>query len=935
MDTSRAAATLPQALRAAVAVLLALACVLVLAPARPAAAQTAADVQRLAGPDRVATAVAVARSVFPDGAPAAVVVRADDYPDALAGGPLAAALDGPVLLTDGSGLSPAVAEELTRLGADEVVLLGGTGALAPAVEDAVRGLGIAQVSRIAGPDRFATAALAAGAVLDRTGASSAYVALGASPSPTGGWPDALAVSALAASQGRPVLLTAAAAVPAATGALVRDRGLADLTLVGGTAVVPETVVDGLRGAGAQVRRVAGADRYATSLAVADLALAEGVTPTEIWLATGATHADALGAGAAVAARGGLLVLVDGARWADLPARAWLAARGGAAVRIVGGPGAVPATVETDLRGAAPAAPAPAAPEAPAIPDAADLPPAGPAAPAGPAPVAPTDPAQTGGAPVSSPTLPDVGMPIGTEGAAAPEAAPADQAAATGETAPEADAAAAEPVQVQGAAPAPEARQATVAGVRLAVGANFQRAVDANPPGTTFIVAAGVHRMQSVRPKDGDRFIGESGAIMSGSRVLAPSQFRRDGAVWAIGGQTQQVYRREPMMLPGREAEGNPEELFSNGRRMRPVSSRAELTRYGTWYLDYATDTLYVRDDPATLGLLEATVTEAAFAGPGTRDVVIENLAVRHYSSPAQRGAVNAIDTISWRITRVDASWNHGAGISMGPGTRVSYCRMTYNGQLGLQGRGQDTRTGYTAPGVVEHSEMARNYNLGFQWGWEAGAMKLTKYRDGVMFVNNWVHSNRGPGIWFDIDNANVTIRSNLVENNERLGIFYEISYGPTRIYWNIVRNNNKVTTDESAGIYISNSRDVEVFGNAVYGHRLAIRARQNSRGTGMDGLYEIAGLNVHHNDLSYSVWSGLQIEWGGDIYYTAAKRNSFSANTYRTAHARPFWWNFRSNDRSAWLATGQDAGARFLDPATTPQLPTGATGWVKTRYGAR
>ncbi len=536
--------------------------------------------------------------------------------------------------------------------------------------------------------------------------------------------------------------------------------------------------------------------------------------------------------------------------------------------------------------------------------------------------------------MSAPALPDIGMPIGTEGATTPDAAPVagQPAAGTGEAAPEA--AAAEPVQVQGAAPAPEARQATVAGVRLAVGANFQRAVDANPPGTTFIVAAGLHRMQSVRPRDGDRFIGESGAIMSGARVLSPSQFRRDGAVWAIGGQTQQVYRREPKMIAGREAEGNPEELFSNGRRMRPVNSRAELTRYGTWYLDYATDTIYVHDDPATLGLLEATVTEAAFAGPGTRDVVIENLAVRHYSSPAQRGAVNAIDTIAWRITRVDASWNHGAGISMGPGTRVSYCRMTYNGQLGLQGRGQDTRTGYAAPGVVEHSEMGRNFNLGFHWGWEAGAMKLTKYSEGVTFVNNWVHDNRGPGIWFDIDNAKVTIRSNLVENNERLGIFYEISYGPTRIYWNIVRNNNKVTTDESAGIYISNSRDVEVFENAVYGHRLGIRARNVDRGTGEDGVYEVAGLNAHHNDLSYTYWSGLQVVHGGPEFYST-KRNRFAGNTYRTVHPRPFWWDFKGNDRAAYLAYGQDADARFLSATETPQLPAGAVAWVKTRYGAR
>jgi hypothetical protein len=53
------------------------------------------------------------------------------------------------------------------------------------------------------------------------------------------------------------------------------------------------------------------------------------------------------------------------------------------------------------------------------------------------------------------------------------------------------------------------------GVRVAVGQSIQAAVNANPPGTTFIIAKGVHVGQSVKPKSGNTFVGEAGAVMDG------------------------------------------------------------------------------------------------------------------------------------------------------------------------------------------------------------------------------------------------------------------------------------------------------------------------------------------------------------------------------------------------------------------------------------
>jgi Right handed beta helix region len=56
---------------------------------------------------------------------------------------------------------------------------------------------------------------------------------------------------------------------------------------------------------------------------------------------------------------------------------------------------------------------------------------------------------------------------------------------------------------------------TCVGVILQPGANLQRAVDTNPPGTVFCLKPGTYVRQRVLPKDNDQFIGLYGAVLDG------------------------------------------------------------------------------------------------------------------------------------------------------------------------------------------------------------------------------------------------------------------------------------------------------------------------------------------------------------------------------------------------------------------------------------
>jgi hypothetical protein len=465
-------------------------------------------------------------------------------------------------------------------------------------------------------------------------------------------------------------------------------------------------------------------------------------------------------------------------------------------------------------------------------------------------------------------------------------------------------------------------------IRLKVGDNFQRIVDANPPGTRFVIASGVHRLQRVRPKNRMVFVGDRGAVMSGAKRLG--RFSREGNLWVATGHSQQGHRFSctyPCVDPGYERDNYPEDLFVDGVRLRHVASK-DAVKPRTWFFDYDADKIYLADDPAGK-LVETSVPDHAFYGNAS-GVVIDNLTVRHYANPSHTGAIHARDTRNWTIRRVDASHNHAMGIHLGPGTHVHNSRTTYNGQLGIGGGTSG------AAATIEHNEIAYNTQLHYNMAWETGGLK-TANGVGTVVANNWVHHNDGVGIWFDVYARNTTIRSNLVEHNVRAGIFYEISYGPTEIAWNTVRHNGKGLFGE-AGIRILNSRNVQVFGNGVDSNEWGILLQmKNGRGSGPDGRLELANVEVRNNDIRMLTGAtGLVDETGNDAYYTS-KGNVFEGNTYRLddEKAKRFSWErgWQTNNWKEWKGFGNDRrgwrGRRGVRPHPQPR----SKGFQARRFG--
>jgi spore germination protein YaaH/putative cell wall-binding protein len=300
-------------------------------------------VTRQGGSDRYGTAAAVSAATFAPGVPAAYIATGAKFPDALAAGPVAGRAGGPVLLTTASSLPASTATELGRLRPARIFVLGGPTAVSDAVLSSLRAYATSgTVTRISGADRYGTAAAASAATF-APGAPVAYVATGAN------FPDALAGGTAAGREDGPILLTSRTAIPRATANELARLKPARIVVVGGTAAVSDAVLTALRGYATTgtVTRLAGADRYATAVAISRATSTADADGT-VYVAAGASFADGLsGTPPAVRVDGPLLTVPS----TSLPAAVASELRrlDPGRVVILGGPAAVSDAVLQAIR----------------------------------------------------------------------------------------------------------------------------------------------------------------------------------------------------------------------------------------------------------------------------------------------------------------------------------------------------------------------------------------------------------------------------------------------------------------------------------------------------------------------------------------------------------------------------------------------------------
>lgn len=259
-------------------------------------------IERLGGDDRYHTASLISSEGWKK-ADTVVIASATGFADALAGVPLAYALDAPILLVDGKTLNSRTLSEIVRLRADRAYILGGNSAVSQNVVDQLSANGLSTV-RISGSDRFETAVKIAEwmKVLGAVNSNTVYFANAYN------YPDALAVSSIAAITGSPILYApATGSVGKSTAECASDLNMTNAVVLGGTAAVGNDVYSSIAEYGMTMHRCGGSNRHETALMICNTLDFSG---DAVCFATGKNFPDALAGGVLAAKLKAPVVLVD-------------------------------------------------------------------------------------------------------------------------------------------------------------------------------------------------------------------------------------------------------------------------------------------------------------------------------------------------------------------------------------------------------------------------------------------------------------------------------------------------------------------------------------------------------------------------------------------------------------------------------------------------
>lgn len=436
-------------------------------------------------------------------------------------------------------------------------------------------------------------------------------------------------------------------------------------------------------------------------------------------------------------------------------------------------------------------------------------------------------------------------------------------------------------------------------VVIEVGDDAAAVVAEAPPGSEFRFSAGLHRGVAIVARDGDHFIGEQGAVLSGAVVI--EGFVNDGGVWSAPSPPATT-PPEGRCRPDRPTCGYPEELFKDGARQDRVLDRADLVE-GTWLYDAAAGRAVLPADPAD-ALVELSATRFGIAGTAL-DVVVKGLVFERYANRAQVGVIDMAEGARrWAVSDCVVRQSHAVGAVVRDESTIRGCRLVDNGQQGLGGSGVGL--------LAEDNLLSGNNRAGFDPGWSAGGAKFA-FAVRLQVLRNTVLDNGGPGLWCDIDCDDVLYEGNQVEGNTDAGIFHEISRS-AEIRDNTVIGNG---TDSpgwvfGAGIQVAGSSDVTVTGNVVEGNHHGIIGLEQRRGSGAHGPWVLERLTVLGNTVRNSGQTGIAQDYGNVAVYERGHR--FDENRYEGDAV----WSWLDAVRSweEWQGYGHDpAGTYTPGPA--------------------
>jgi hypothetical protein len=322
-------------------------------------------------------------------------------------------------------------------------------------------------------------------------------------------------------------------------------------------------------------------------------------------------------------------------------------------------------------------------------------------------------------------------------------------------------------------------------------------------------------------------------VLKGTAIATNWEPLRDG-IWRTKWAT--LFPCQPRDWWQRNREGmrtplhrfNNDMVFLDGRALQSAGWEGELTA-DTYYIDYDTGYVYLKNDPAGR-LIEITARDSALVvtgkrandkdadhrGPAIRGITFTQYAYRALEVEGRRGSVPPSEEPTDDPIGLADPATIGKEVV---GTLLENCALTHCSRVAGYFRGDrlvirhclvsDTSTeGLYVIGssdcVLEKNLIARN-NVEQLTGYYPAAVKIFNQTHRVVFRDNLVTDNpNSNGVWYDVGNVDGVFVNNWIEDCQD-GLFFEISHGIICAGNVFVRCNK--------GVRILNSRDARIYHN--------------------------------------------------------------------------------------------------------------------------
>jgi parallel beta-helix repeat protein len=279
------------------------------------------------------------------------------------------------------------------------------------------------------------------------------------------------------------------------------------------------------------------------------------------------------------------------------------------------------------------------------------------------------------------------------------------------------------------------------------GESIQAVVDANPSGTTFYLRAGVHSGQSIKPRDGDKFIGEPGTILSGEDRIEFA-FRSGAANVTIQNLTIEKYAN-PVKTGAIEG---------NGKAWRIVNNEIRYNWGGGVTLN---------DRYQLIGNNIHHNRQIGIKGSGT-DVLIENneIAFNNYNNDYdpnwEAGGAKFLRTVNLVVRGNYVHDNNGSGLW----TDWDNIGTLYENNVVVNNTGPGIHHEASYDATIRNNKVEGNGKVGIRI---ASSSNVEIYGNTLKNNNGGIYlsqKNRGSGSYGTFEIANVWVHDNTISFNQ-------------------------------------------------------------------------------------------------------------------------------------------------------------------------